>query len=398
MKKVKKVVRDLTGSVLEVEIEKLLPGGLGLAHSEGITLMVSLSVPGDRLKVKVYKQQNDIAFASPVEILSKGAGRTEPLCTYFGQCGGCNLQQLTYSAQLEAKLEIVKDCLKRIGQMEPPDSLEIVPSPNPFQYRSRARFRYNREKRAIGFYAPQSNNLVDISVCPVLKPELQEKFLEIRRNLPSFEKETGEIQAIAGNCGVTLHPSDTESSEQVITVCGNNYHVNADSFFQTNLELLPQMLQEAVQDLSGNSAIDLYSGVGLFTLPLAKKFKKVYAVESNRSAVDYSKINLKEAGLGNVDVFCEMTGNWLAKQTKMDELDLLLLDPPRVGADNLTIKGITDLNPKRIVYVSCDPATLSRDLRKLRNVGYEIVRMRAFDMFPQTHHIETVTHLIAQQI
>src|SRR5205823_1769123 len=174
-------------------------------------------------------------------------------------------------------------------------------------------------------------------------------------------------------------------------------------FFQTNIDLLPQLIATAIGDASGDTAIELYSGVGLFTLPLARRFKHVIAVEENPDAASFAQENLAKAGLTNVEIANSDVSQWLngkvdalrseKRQAAAPQIDFLLLDPPRAGAESRVVDGILQLGPKQICYVSCDPATLARDLRKIIAGGYSLDSLNAFDMFPQTHHVETIAKL-----
>jgi 23S rRNA (uracil1939-C5)-methyltransferase len=177
------------------------------------------------------------------------------------------------------------------------------------------------------------------------------------------------------------------------TIGGETYRLNAESFFQTNIDLLPQLIDAALGDAHGNSAIELYSGVGLFTVPLARRFKRVIAIEDDADATQFARENLANTDLQNTEVVNADVGELDENADALEAIDFLLLDPPRTGAESRVIFGIIKMKPQRISYVSCDPATLARDLKKLIARGYSIQSMRAFDMFPQTHHVETVVHL-----
>jgi 23S rRNA (uracil1939-C5)-methyltransferase len=177
-----------------------------------------------------------------------------------------------------------------------------------------------------------------------------------------------------------------------LTVRGEVYRYNADAFFQINLSLLGSLIEHAIGDASGKTVLDLYCGVGLFTLPLARQFGKVIGVEANATAARFARKNLQLAALGNANVITAMVADWFRSGT-VGPVDVVLLDPPRAGAESAVIKGILNLQPRAISYVSCDPATLARDLRKLIGGGYVIKSIAGFDLFPQTHHVETVVRL-----
>jgi 23S rRNA (uracil1939-C5)-methyltransferase len=381
----------------EVEIERLLPGGVGLAHAGGLTLFVSLAAPGDLARVRVDRVQGKIGFASIVEILRPSPVRVEPPCPYFGLCGGCDFQQLTYDAQLEAKVEIIKDCLHRIARIDGPLDIPIHASPKEWRYRARAMWQVDSTRRKLGYFVRGSRDVCDVEYCAVLIPPLQDTLEKVKNaiNSGAAPAQIRDIEVVAGDDGISLSPPMAGfQTREVTRVVGDEiYHFNAEAFFQINHELLAPLIAEAVGEDRGKIAIDLYCGVGLFTLPLARRFEEVVAVETNELATKFARRNLDSAGLENTEVATLDVGEWLQYCRSFEPIDVLLLDPPRTGAENKVIAGIIALRPDRIVYVSCDPATLARDLKKLMAGGYSISKIKAFDMFPQTHHVETVVHL-----
>jgi 23S rRNA (uracil1939-C5)-methyltransferase len=406
---------------LEVEIERILPGGVGLAHAEGRTLFVSLAAPGDVVRVTIDQVRGKVAFASIKEIIRPAPVRVEPPCPYFGRCGGCDFQQLAYEAQLNAKVEIIRDCLRRLGGIAEPPEISMMPSPDPWHYRARAEWQVDLPNQRLGYFERGSRTVCDVAECAVLVPALERQLEELRAQMRSgtLPDAVRDVQAAAGDEGVSLAltlrsadapPAPAPSAREVTrTISGERYHFNAEAFFQTNLELLPSLLECAIGDAAGDTAIDLYCGVGLFTLPLARRFKRVVGVEANGRATAFARRNLESRSptvregsqakvapptVGNVRIVTSRVGDWLSENSRaFGAVDFLLLDPPRAGAENRDIAGILALRPRRISYVSCDPATLARDLKKLITGGYSLDSVAAFDMFPQTHHVETVARL-----
>lgn len=381
----------------EVTVERLLPGGLGLAHADGKTILVGLAAPGDRLRVRAERERGATVFASIVELLAPGPERVEPPCPYFGRCGGCDFQQLSYDAQLAAKSEIIRDCLRRIARVEPPAAVEVVPSPEVWRYRSRARWQYDPQGRRLGYYERGTHRVCDVAECPVAAPPVQERLTGLRRELKEggLPDEFAEFEAAAGDEGVSLAPPlrPADEREQTRAVNGERYSFDASCFFQINHALLGPLVAEGLGDAAGESALDLYCGVGLFSLPLARRFKRVVAVEGDPSAASFAWRNLTSAGLSNARVETSGVAEWFMRHAGGESFDFVLLDPPRAGAEPETVEGILNARPRRVSYVSCDPATLARDLRLLVEGGYRLDTVRAFDMFPQTHHVETVAHL-----
>jgi 23S rRNA (uracil1939-C5)-methyltransferase len=381
---------------LIVDVERILPGGLGIAHEDGKTIFVALAAPGDRLRVTIDREQGKVLFASIKEIITPSPMRVEPPCPYFGRCGGCDFQQLTYEAQLIAKSEIIRDCLRRIAGLNDVPDFSVQPSTD-WRYRGRAVWQLDQEQKTIGYYERASRCVCDVADCAVLVPELQQTLERVRRTpLHLIPPGLKHLQAVSGDDGVSLSPDFAEfhTKELQLKVGHEEYTFNAEAFFQINQELLEPLMSFALGDVRGETALDLYCGVGLFTLPLARRFKKVVGVESNAIATRFARRNLQRAKLINARIVTETVSDWITDATIGDaRCDFVLLDPPRAGAESAVIKGILKLAPQQISYVSCDPATLARDLKKLIAGGYKIDSLAGFDMFPQTHHVETVVSL-----
>jgi len=441
---------DEKDRTLVVKIERLLPGGVGLAHGEGLTLFVSLAAPGDSLRVKIDRVQGKVGFASIVEILKPADVRVEPPCPYFGRCGGCDFQQLTYQAQLAAKVAIIRDCLHRIAKietpLEAPLEIRITPSPNQWRYRARANWQVDSAAKLLGYFERGSNRVCDVEYCGVLVPELQRTLEQVRTEIRAEASglTLRDLDAVVGDECVSVLPEIAGFKTDVVSrrIGSEAYYFNAEAFFQVNHELLEPMIAEALRGVEGNgkedakgrTAIDLYCGVGLFTLPLARLFARVVGVEAHPCAAEFARRNLESAkrgssptderassptvregvgewgsgptvregsasevataNLGDVQIITARVGDWLTEQSRsFGPVDFLLLDPPRTGCENRDIAGILALRPAQVSYVSCDPATLARDLKKLIAAGYSLDSIAAFDMFPQTHHVETVTRL-----
>ena len=412
---------------MEVMIERILPGGLGLAHADDRTILVALAAAGDRVRIRVDRVKGNVSFASIEEIITLSPHRVEPPCPYFGRCGGCDFQQMNYQAQLEAKAEMIRDCLRRLARIENIPGFQVTAAPDPWHYRVRAQWQYDSVRQRLGDFESGSRNVCDVAECAVLAPPLQSTLESLRGLMTAGSlPDARDFRAAVGNEGVSISPpvrgidttrgdgSDSTFNGQVVrnitrTVQGESYRFNAESFFQANDGLLPDLIEAALGDAGGMTALELYSGVGLFTLPLARRFSRVIGVESDQAAAKFARDSLAGAGLSNAEVFVRDVGVWMDDVKRHDlsrlseesasalegKIDFVLLDPPRVGAESRVIGGVLGLQPRRISYVSCDPATLARDLKKLIAGGYQLASISAFDMFPQTHHVETVVHLVA---
>jgi 23S rRNA (uracil1939-C5)-methyltransferase len=290
---------------------------------------------------------------------------------------------------------MISDCLQRIARLDDVPAISVQPSPTEWHYRVRATWQIDQEKREIGYYERGSRRVCDVEYCAVLMPELQETLERARAtDWKEFPPDLKHLDVVAGDSSVSLSPpfGEFETDELSMRVGNEVYQYNAESFFQINPGLLPALIEFALSEAAGKTALDLYCGVGLFTLPLARRFAKVVGVEANTVATRFARRNLDQAGLTNARVLTATVAGWIRSHSH-GEVDFILLDPPRAGAESIVITGILDLRPARISYVSCDPATLARDLKKLIAGGYVIHSIRGFDLFPQTHHVETVVLL-----
>ena len=386
------------GDVLEVRIEKIVPRGLGLAFAEGLTIFVPLGAPGDILSVRIRELKGRTAFSEIESVIEPSPHRITPPCEYFGTCGGCDFQQINYPAQLAAKIGIIRDNLHRIAKIEYERDIQIIPSPAEFGYRLRAQWHAETSSKKIGYYRRNSRDLVDIERCMILAPELQGKLTELRASLPweVFSVDKAQIEAATGNNGEVsvFSPELTEDASEIeFSAFGERFRFSARSFFQGNKFLIDKLVETALGESTGGNALDLYCGVGLFTLPLARRFSNVIGVEEHDEAVRFARKSAENAGLANLEFRAANVRRYLANVVESD-LDFVLLDPPRFGTEKEMMASLIRLRPRHVSYVSCDPSVLARDLKRFVENGYTIESITALDMFPQTHHVETVVHLI----
>lgn len=382
-------------SNIEVSIERIVPRGYGIAHADGKTIFVALAVPGDRLKSEIRETKGSIAFAEIVEVIEPGSNRIAPPCQYFGSCGGCDFQQMTYSEQLASKVEIIRDCLRRIAKIDYADEIAVIASPKEFEYRSRAQWHVEPNSRGIGYYKRNSRDLVEIDSCPKLVPELNAELHRIREDFPweNLWSDRSFIEAASGDDGVSIHsPGLIEPPEISFTTLGETFTYRADMFFQGNQFLIRQLVETALGNASGETALDLYCGVGLFALPMARRFGSVVGVEEYPVAIEYAARNATSNGHTNIEFKTESVRQYLAGDPPKN-VDFILLDPPRAGTEKETIANLIKLNSPRISYVACEPSVLARDLKRFVEAGYKLDSITAIDLFPQTHHVETIAQL-----
>lgn len=390
------------GDVVELTSDRLAYGGDAIARHDGLAVFIPFAAPNERLKVRIIERKKNFARAVIDRILEPSPSRRAAPCQYFGECGGCQLQHLGYEAQLESKTGFVRDALERIARIDWPHEIKIRHATE-FGYRGRAQVKVDRRAGRVGFNRAASNAVCDIASCPILVPELDEalrslwgalgKATDRDRALPNRLQ----IDLAAGESGIAFEPAleGLPGGALQRTVHGSVYNFSPSTFFQANPSLLDELVDEAVSAESGDVAIDLFAGVGLFTMQLARRFKRVIGIEADRNAAKFAFENITANGLTNVEFHNSAAESWLKSfvQAKAPPPDLVLLDPPRNGAPD-AVSYAAELKPARITYVSCDPSTLARDLRTLVNSGYELKRITAIDLFPQTYHVETVAALV----
>ncbi len=401
----RQIVNDTSlsiGDTIDLTTERLAYGGDAIARHDGLAIFVPYAAPRERLRVRITERKKNFARGTIDQILEPSPSRREPPCQYFGDCGGCQLQHISYEAQLESKIGFVRDALERIGRIDWPHEIKICHAAE-FGYRSRAQVKVDRRAGRVGFSRAASNAVCDVTSCPILVPELDEALRSLwgalghapgsDENLPKRLQ----IEMAAGESGVSFEPAlgGLPAGALQRTVRGAVYNFSPSTFFQGNPSLLDELVNEAAGETSGDLAIDLYAGVGLFTIQLARRFTRVIGVEADTAAANFALDNISTNHLTNIEFHNSKTEMWLKSfvEAKAPPPDLVLMDPPRIGAAE-AITHLVALKPTRITYVSCDPTTLARDLRTLFDSGYELSRITAIDLFPQTFHIETVAALV----
>lgn len=395
------------GQSHEVTIEKLVYGGDGLAHIGTQAIFVPFAAPGDQVRVRITEVERNYARAVVEEIIEPSPARRTPPCAHFGVCGGCQLQHLDYAAQLETKVAFIRESLRRVGRIDWSDDIPMQAAAE-FGYRSRAEIKVSldAEGRAqIGYFRAGTREVHEVSDCPILLPAARRELQRLHSEPHLIPRDATRVFLTAGDESVIVTPGSGENSRAAELdalgtahqrIAGIDYSFGVRSFFQANRLLVEELVNVAIGDARGKLAVDLYAGAGLFALQLAGRFEQVYAVEGNRLAAGHGQANARANNTGNVRYEAISVEAWLKyKAAAAGRPDLLLLDPPRAGAGAQVIERIASLAPPQITYVSCDPATLARDLRLLLNHHYRLTSLTALDLFPQTFHVETVARLIS---
>ena len=382
----------------EVQIEKWVYGGDALARVDGRVVLAPFVLPGETARIEAGE---DI-HADLVEVLTPAAERVAAPCPHFGKCGGCHYQHAPYEYQVARKVEILREQLRRVGKIDYQGEIRTVTGP-PLGYRNRAQFHIGDGQ--IGYLAARSHELVALpGDCPISSPRLNQALAMLREYLrdPRFPRFVHTVEVFTDETDVQINAIETDRpvARSFYEWCGSKvaldyatptlgtFRVSPRSFFQVNRFLVEPLVESVLGDSSGATALDLYAGVGLFALPLARRFKSVTAVEAGSAAARDLEVNAERAGL-SVQTVRARVEDYLMKAKETPEF--VLADPPRAGLGKSVVADLVRLAPERLTVVSCDPATLARDLASLK--GYAIERLILVDLFPQTYHMETIAHL-----
>lgn len=423
----------------ELEIERLGIHGEGVARSEGLTFFVDGALPQERVEAEVYEQRKNFARARTLKRLGDSPHRTTPPCPLFGRCGGCQLMHLSYEQQLIAKRQRVVDALERIGKLSVPVAA-CLPSPQTVAYRNKIQLPVNAQRR-LGLYAFNTHELVEIDTCPihctlgeqvlqcvqrclsayshplalrhvliktavntgqvlvilVTQDQTPLTFLaeQIVKALPAIKGVVQNINASSGNTilGKTFETLVGQGWVEEI-LCGLTFKVSPASFFQVNpaqAEILYQTVMRLAQLTGEETVLDAYCGVGTLALILAHQAKAVIGMESIPEAIRDAQVNAERNHVRNARFIAGLAEEKIAA---IGNVDVAILNPPRKGCERLFLDRLIEKQPNRILYISCDPATLARDLKVLEQMGYKVQTAQPLDMFPQTMHVEIIASLI----
>lgn len=438
---------------LIVKIDSLGSHGEGVGHLEdGYTLFIDGALPGEIVEASYIQQKQRYAEAQLLAVTKSSPHRVKPVCDLFGRCGGCQLMHLSYKEQLNVKRQRVIDAMQRIGKINDVNVPPCIPSPTPLAYRNKIQLpaKPGKHDLLLGLYAKSSHTLVDVESCAIhcsLGDEIYRKVKVLiqKSNLKAYQPKTDQgllrhlliksavhteqalvifvcnsekndvtlplAEEIMAHCPAVKGVLQNINPKRDNTILGKRYqlllgsgsiqeklgsllfNVSPASFFQVNPSQAVLLYQQALQfaDLAGHEIVlDAYCGVGTLSLFFAKLAKHVIGVECIGEAIMDAKRNAELNGIKNVSFVCAKSETYIASLTA---IDLAILNPPRKGCDPLFLKQLKRLRPKKIVYISCDPSTLARDIYILRDYGYTLNAIQPFDMFPQTAHVECVASL-----
>ena len=400
---------------LDILLEKHAYGGDGMGRlADGRAVFVLFGLPGERVRIRLIEEKRGFARGELVEILEASPDRITPRCKHFGVCGGCHYQNLPYEKQLEAKREILRDQLTRIGRIEHPPVQNMIANPSPWNYRNHVQFHVTEEGK-LGYVKAQAPEAFAITEChlpegPInsfwpqleFEPDARIERVSLRSGkeedlmlvLESGSPEPPELEIEAAVSVVHVFEENAVviagNDHILISVLGRDFCVSAPSFFQVNTAMAEKMVEHLLTCLPvslSTTLVDVYCGVGLFSAFLAPKCERVIGIESSSSACEDFAINLDE--FDNVELYEGLAEEVIPHLGAKP--DIVLVDPPRAGLEKRAVDGILKLNPEVIAYVSCDPSTLARDAKRLIEGGYQLKQVTPFDLFPQTYHIESIS-------
>jgi 23S rRNA (uracil1939-C5)-methyltransferase len=422
--------------VFELTAQKLVYGGEALGHHEGRPVFAPRVLAGEHAEVEVVRVAKGVVHVRPVRILEASPERVEAPCPYFGGCGGCQYQHLRAEVQPPAKRGILRETLRRIGKVIWESEIALH-SALPWNYRNQAQLKVARQadgQLALGFFEAESHRLFPVDTCLILSPRLNAVLGELRaasaaglpagcREIDLLADDRDERVAVTLRGGIGHVEAEATARRMlaqlpgVVSVAVESggqmrcfgeprleysvgefcYRVSPESFFQASRYLLPELVEAVTSGASGRLALDLYAGVGLFTLPLARRFEQVVGVEAAEGAAADLAANAQAYSLGNLRVAAEAAFDFLRRFAHA-EPDLVVLDPPRAGVEARALRFLAELRPRQVHYVSCSPPTLARDLGFLLQRGYRIISIELFDLFPQTYHIESLVKLVRSDL
>ena len=366
----------------EILIEKLVAGGDGLGFLDGKAVFVPGVLPGERVRVRLGQRRRDFDLAALVDVINASPARQSPPCSLAGICGGCDWLHIRSEEQAAWKVDIVREAFQRVGQFAWKE-IGVETGPD-LAYRNRVQIHRDHAGR-LGFMSAGSERVVPVTTCPVSVGSINRLFADPGRAPADRDRFTawGDDETLA------VEGLDDERDLEV-RVLGKSIIFSVACFFQSNLSMLSKLLPFALEGLSGKAAADLYCGVGLFGAFLADRFERVTAVESSSLSMSYARRNLPD---DRGDFYPVSMEQWVETDAARRPLDAVVVDPPRAGLGPEVRRWLRRAAPSRLVYVSCNPVTLARDLGELVHDRFTMDEVRIFDFYPQTSHVETVARL-----
>ncbi len=386
---------------IELEIQTLTNLGAGLGRLDGWVVFVPFALPGDRVRARVYRNDKRHSEADLMEVIEPSPDRIEPSCPLFGKCGGCQYQHLAYDKQLEWKQRHVEELLHRLAGLST-SVAPVIPSPKTYGYRSKITPHFQKPKdgviETIGFLEfGRRRDAVELEHCPIAMPAINERLpglkAEVRRRAHAYKR--GATLLLRANDGEPPVLTDPQANCHQ-RVGAMRFEFPAGEFFQNNpfiLEAFTDYVREEASSGGARFLIDAYCGSGLFALTAAPAFGRVMGVEVSEKSVLWARRNAEQNQLGNVSFIVGKSESLFPECSYPGEQTAMVVDPPRRGCDETFLNQLFTFAPKRVVYVSCNPATQMRDLKAFAEHDYHLRKLQPFDLFPQTRHLECIATL-----
>ncbi len=426
---------DSSAKDIRLNIDSLAYGPYGIGRDQGRVVLVPQTAPGDRVEVRITEEKKNYAIGEILRLLKPSPVRQNPPCPYTGQCGGCPWQHIEYRAQLAAKEKCIADALRRIGKLDRFEILPILPSPDEYHYRRRIRLHSNGQKR-LGFHRASSHEVVEIDSCLVADPKANQTLGMAREWIQRMNTEIRYLEIVVGDLGkkaILVGKAEREFCTEDDPLCaefmeehgqvgglilsgpgwrrtwgqettlirldsGSWAEVDGDIFMQVNREANHRLVDQVLRWGEFNSQdrlLELYCGAGNLTLPVARLSQEVVAVERNHRSIESGEKSGRLNQVENIRWLCADVSRAISRMVKKEErFSKIILNPPRSGAKGLE-QELVSLGAEKIFYVSCDPATLARDLSALTRKGYRLTRLQPIDLFPHTYHVETLAELVS---
>jgi tRNA/tmRNA/rRNA uracil-C5-methylase (TrmA/RlmC/RlmD family) len=373
---------------LTLKIESVAFGGQGVGRADGFVIFVPFTAPDDIVEIEIVERKKKFARGRLLKIIEPSPQRTQPLCRYYGRCGGCAYQHIRYDQQLKIKKKQIEEAFLKIGGLLQPQVCEVIPSPHPYAYRGKATLHAVKTSGGLqfGFMDVSGGRIVDIERCEIMDETINDQIRQARTA----------ASVSPGKADLTFWSDHPDRFDETIVrvVKGREFLVPREGFFQANLHLTDRMVEEVCR-LPGpkkrETIIDACCGSGLFSIFMAPYAKRMVGVEINEKSIKYARVNADKHGIGNAEFICgDVEAVLRDRMQKKDAVDLIILDPPRAGLSPETLTAISGLDAEDIIYISCNPATQARDVKFLSGHGYSLRKLQPLDMFAQTEHIETI--------
>lgn len=380
---------------IRLRLDDIAHLGEAVGRSEGLVVFASYGIPGEEVEVELAEEKTSFARGRVVNVLEPAQSRVEPPCPYFGECGGCQWQHIDYGTQLELKRSMLAHVLRRIGRFEDPAVPPVLPSQE-WEYRNQARFSA-KPSGLLGFNRYHTHRLLPVDDCRLMHPAINDTLRQLQGRWKGVKHQVIVRHGLRTG-RLLIYPKapfpDVQSGQDGLEeeVLGRRFWVPTQAFFQVNTrqtDTLTRLVLEMLEPLEHHTVVDAYCGVGTFALLLSARAGRVIGIEESKSAIKAAKRNLQP---GEPAEF--IAGKVEEVLPRLPEgVDGVILDPPRAGCHPAVLEAVLRMRPRRVVYVSCEPSTLARDLRTLCDGGYGIARLQPVDMFPQTYHLETAVLL-----